>query len=52
MAAGFDTDRTFMLIEISGDNLYFQTIARTGQTVDSGTLQRQPKPQVSPQAVQ
>ena len=49
MAAGFDTDRTFMLIEISGDKFYFQTIARTGQTVDSGTLQRQPKPQVSPQ---
>jgi hypothetical protein len=49
MAAGFDSDRTFMLIEISGDKLYFQTIARTGQTVDSGTLQRQPKPQVSPQ---
>jgi hypothetical protein len=52
MAAGFDTDRTFMLIEISGDKLYFQTIARTGQTVDSGTLQRQPKPQVSLQAAQ
>ena len=52
MAAGFDTDRTFMLIEISGDKLYFQTIARTGQTVDSGTLQRQPKPQVSPQPAQ
>jgi len=52
MAAGFDTDRTFMLIEISGDKLYFQTIARTGQTVDSGTLQRQPKPQVSSQAAQ
>ena len=45
MAAGFDTDRTFMLVEISGDKLYFQTISRTGQTVDSGVLQRQPKPQ-------
>ncbi|PYY17616.1 MAG: metallophosphoesterase, partial [Acidobacteria bacterium] len=40
MAAGFDTDRTFMLVEISGDKLYFQTVSRTGQTVDSGTLQR------------
>jgi predicted phosphodiesterase len=44
MAAGFDTDRTFMLVEIAGDKLYFQTIARSGQTVDSGVLQRQPKP--------
>src|SRR5438270_1878009 len=52
MAAGFDTDRTFMLVEISGDKLYFQTISRTGQTVDSGELQRQPKPQTSIQAQQ
>lgn len=44
MAAGFDTDRTFMLVEIGGDKLYFQTISRTGQTVDSGVLQHQPKP--------
>ena len=44
MAAGFDTDRTFMLVEIAGDKLYFQTISRTGQTVDSGVLQKQPKP--------
>ena len=40
-AQGFDTDRTFMLIEIDGDQLYFQTISRTGKTVDSGTLERQ-----------
>ena len=44
MAAGFDTDRTFMLVEIAGDKLYFQTISRTGQTVDSGVLQKQSKP--------
>jgi 3',5'-cyclic AMP phosphodiesterase CpdA len=41
MAAGFDTDRAFMLVEIAGDQFYFQTISRTGQTVDSGVLQRQ-----------
>ena len=52
MAAGFDTDRTFMLVEISGDKLYFQTVSRTGQTVDSGTLQRQLKPQAPIQAEQ
>lgn len=38
---GFDTDQTFMLVEISGDEMYFQTVARSGQTVDSGKLIRQ-----------
>jgi 3',5'-cyclic AMP phosphodiesterase CpdA len=36
-AKGFDTDRTFMLMEVS-DQLYFQTLARTGVTVDSGFI--------------
>jgi hypothetical protein len=40
--AGFDTDQGFMLIEIAGDELYFQAISRTGVTIDSGMLQRQP----------
>jgi hypothetical protein len=38
----FDTDRTFMLVEIAGEDFYFQTISRTGQTVDSGMIHRQP----------
>ena len=37
---GFDTDRTFMLIEIAGEEMFFQTIARTGETVDSGVIHR------------
>jgi len=37
-AAGFDTDMEFMLVEFAGDTMYFQTISRTGQTVDSGTV--------------
>jgi predicted MPP superfamily phosphohydrolase len=41
MAKSFDRDRTFMLVEIAGDNLYFQTIARSGETVDSGEITRQ-----------
>jgi hypothetical protein len=41
---GFDTDRDFMLMEIAGDDLNFQTISRTGETVDAGVLPRQPKP--------
>lgn len=37
---GFDTDRSFMLVEITGDELYFQTISRIGATVDSGVIHR------------
>ena len=43
-AAGFDTDQSFMINEIVGDDLYFQAISRTGRTVDSGVIRRQPKP--------
>jgi len=39
-AVGFDTDNTFMLCEIDGDRLFFQTISRTGRTVDSGVITR------------
>lgn len=41
-AAGFDQDRTFMLVEIAGDRMVFRTISRTGLTVDAGTLSRRP----------
>ena len=41
-AASFADDRTFMLVEISGDQLFFQTISRTGRIVDSGVIQRAP----------
>src|SRR5262245_9870178 len=40
--AGFDTDYSFMLGEISGTEFYFQAISRTGQTVDSGVIKRAP----------
>src|SRR5207247_8645052 len=42
--AAFDSDRRFMIVEIAGDKLYFQTISRSGQTIDSDVLQRQSKP--------
>jgi hypothetical protein len=38
-AKGFDTDQSFGLVEIAGDKLYFQTVSRTGQTVDSGIVE-------------
>jgi len=41
MEKGFDTDQSFMLIEIAGDKLHFQTISRRGNTIDSGSVDRQ-----------
>jgi predicted MPP superfamily phosphohydrolase len=40
----FDADRTFAIVEISGDKLYYQTIARRWQTIDYGVVQRQAPP--------
>ena len=37
---GFDADNAFMLAEIDGDKLYFQTISRKSQTVDSGVIDK------------
>jgi 3',5'-cyclic AMP phosphodiesterase CpdA len=39
-AKGFDTDNSFTLVEIVGDHLFFETISRRGQVVDSGSLLR------------
>jgi 3',5'-cyclic AMP phosphodiesterase CpdA len=40
-AAGFDTDRAFLLVEVAGDQMYFETVSRTGKVVDTGSIQRQ-----------
>ncbi len=40
-AKGYDADNTFMLVEFAGSQMNFQTISRTGQSVDSGVIQRQ-----------
>lgn len=48
MAAGYDEDTHFMLMEISGDDLWFQAISRTGQTVDAGRITRPARPQAPP----
>jgi 3',5'-cyclic AMP phosphodiesterase CpdA len=39
-AKGFDTDLAFMIAEIAGDEMFFNAISRTGQTVDSGKFTR------------
>ena len=43
-AAAFDQDRSFVLAEVSGDELFFETLSRVGAMVDSGTIRRRPKP--------
>jgi hypothetical protein len=40
----FADDQHFMLVEIAGDELHFQTVSRTGVTVDSGVIRRQRRP--------
>ncbi len=40
-ARGFDTDNSFMIIEIAGDTLYFETISRTGSRVENGKIERE-----------
>lgn len=39
----FDRDMSFMVAEIVGDQFYFQTVSRTGETVDAGVLPNQRK---------
>jgi 3',5'-cyclic AMP phosphodiesterase CpdA len=37
-AAGFDQDRTFIVMEAAADTLFFQAISRTSTVVDSGHI--------------
>jgi 3',5'-cyclic AMP phosphodiesterase CpdA len=39
-AKGFDTDRSFTLVEIVGDQMYLETISRMGVIVDSAVITR------------
>ena len=39
-AKAYDDDMHFMIAEVAGDQFYFQTIARNGETVDSGVMAR------------
>jgi predicted phosphodiesterase len=39
-AKGFDTGYAFMIVEVAGDELHFQTIEADGKTVDSGVIKR------------
>ncbi|HEX8174674.1 MAG TPA: metallophosphoesterase [Pyrinomonadaceae bacterium] len=37
----YDKDMSFMLLEIAGNEMHFQVISRTGETVDSGVIVNQ-----------
>jgi predicted phosphodiesterase len=43
-AAGYDQDLSFVLAEITEEQLHFQVMSRTGTTVDSGSLPRPADP--------
>jgi hypothetical protein len=45
---GFDTGYTFMLVEIAGDDLFFQTLDDSGKTIDSGSVHRVGKLEPTP----
>src|SRR5262245_5475930 len=47
-AKGFDAGYTFMIVEIVGDDMYYQTITDTGKTVDSGKMHRVGKLEPTP----
>jgi hypothetical protein len=44
---GYDADYSFMLAEISGLDLYFQAVSRTGKTIDSGVIHHTPFAEVA-----
>ena len=37
-AAAFDSDRSFMLVEIAGEEMSYRAVSRTGRVVDSGVV--------------
>jgi 3',5'-cyclic AMP phosphodiesterase CpdA len=45
---GFDSDNSYMLVEVTDDTLHFQTLSRAGRRVDSGSYTRQPPPTAQP----
>jgi hypothetical protein len=47
-AKGFDQGYTFMLVEIVGDDLFFQTLTETGKMIDSGSVHRVGKVEPTP----
>jgi 3',5'-cyclic AMP phosphodiesterase CpdA len=51
-AKGFDTDRSYMLVEIADTTMYFQALSRTGTLVDSGSVEAVTPPEPPPSAAE
>ena len=47
-AKGFDTDRSYMLVEIDDKTMHFQALSRTGELVDSGSVEVVKSPPAPP----
>jgi predicted MPP superfamily phosphohydrolase len=47
-AKGFDSGYTFMIVEIVGDDMYYQVLTDEAKTVDSGTVHRVGKVEPTP----
>jgi 3',5'-cyclic AMP phosphodiesterase CpdA len=45
---GFDSDNSYLLVEIDDDVMYFQALSRAGRRIDSGSLPRQTRAQTQP----
>ena len=43
-AAAFDQEQTFTAVEVSGADLFFETVSRSGITVDAGAIRRRGQP--------
>lgn len=44
-AAGFDQDQSFMIVEVTGAQMSFEAVSRTGKTVDAGVVHQATKEQ-------
>jgi len=47
-AKGWDQGYAYMLMEISGDDLFFQVLTDTGETIDEGSIKRVGKTEPNP----
>jgi predicted phosphodiesterase len=50
-ARGFDTDRSYMLVEIDDRTMHFQTLSRAGRLVDSGSVTAVARPRPADSAL-
>jgi hypothetical protein len=42
---GFDSDNSYLLVEIAGDTMHFQALSRSGRRIDAGSITRQTRTQ-------